>query len=46
MTGKRLDFTHAIKHLSFGNDATMKVIQSKYGEKFSFDLDGTNIDQG
>lgn len=45
MNGRQLDFTHTINHLSFGNDTQMKQIQSKYDEKFTFDLDGTHIDQ-
>ncbi len=45
MGGRQLDFTHTVKHLSFGNDTQMKQIQSKYGEKFVFDMDGHHIDQ-
>ena len=44
MTGHRLDFSHTINHLSFGNDTQMKQIQSKYDEKFNFDLDNLHID--
>ena len=45
MGGRQLDFTHTVKHLSFGNDTQMKQIQTKYGEKFVFDMDGHHIDQ-
>jgi len=45
MTGKRLDFSHTINHLSFGNDTQMKQIQKKYSEKFNFDLDGRQVRQ-
>lgn len=45
MGGRRLDFTHTIKHLSFGDDDVMKTIEAKFGDKFQFDLDGTKIDQ-
>ena len=44
MTGHRLDFSHTINHLSFGNDTQMKQIQNKYDEKFNFDLDNLHID--
>ena len=43
MMGHRLDFTHTINHLSFGNDTQMQQIQAKFGEKFVFDLDGHHI---
>jgi hypothetical protein len=45
MQGKRLDFSHTVNHLSFGNDTQMKQIQRKFGEKFVFDLDGHKINQ-
>lgn len=45
MTGRSLDFTHTINHLSFGNDIMMKDIQQKFGDKFYFDIDGSTIDQ-
>lgn len=44
MTGFRLDFSHTINHLSFGNDTQMKQIKSKYDETFNFDLDNLHID--
>ena len=46
MNGRPLDFSHTINHLSFGNDTQMKMIQNRYGEKFTFDLDGIRVDQG
>lgn len=45
MSGKRLDFTHIIHHLSFGDDAQMDHIKEKFGDTFSFDLDNTYINQ-
>jgi hypothetical protein len=45
MVGKRLDFSHKVSHLSFGNDAQMKQIYAKFGDRFNFDMDGTDIDQ-
>lgn len=45
MNGRRLDFSHTINHLSFGNVTQMKQIQKKYDEKFAFDLDSTNVQQ-
>ena len=45
MTGHSLDFSHTVNHLSFGNDTQMKQIQSRFGEKFTFDLDGRYINQ-
>lgn len=45
MSGKRLDFSHKIKHLSFGDDQQMKNIEKKFGDQFKFDLDGSEIDQ-
>lgn len=45
MSGKRLDFTHKINHLSFGDDKQMKEITKRFGETFVFDLDGVVIDQ-
>jgi hypothetical protein len=41
MMGKRLDFTHTIHHLSFGDDGQNKEIRKRYDEKFEYDLDGT-----
>lgn len=45
MSGRNLDFSHTINHLSFGNDKAMKQIMNKYNEKMQFDLDGTHIEQ-
>ncbi len=45
MGGKRLDFSHTVNHLSFGNDLMMKQILERYNDKFNYDLDGTSIDQ-
>ena len=45
MQGKRLDFSHTIMHLSFGNDTHMKQIMEKYDEKYIFDLDNTKVSQ-
>ncbi|CDW72632.1 UNKNOWN [Stylonychia lemnae] len=45
MQGRRLDFSHTIQHLSFGNDTDMANIMQKYEEKYTFDLDGTSINQ-
>jgi len=44
MGGKRLDFSHTVNHLSFGNDLMMKQILERYNDKFNYDLDGTSID--
>jgi hypothetical protein len=44
MNGRPLEFSHTINHLSFGNDAQMKQIQQRFGEKFTFDMDGFHID--
>ena len=45
MYGRRLDFSHRINHLSFGDDTQMKAIQNTFGEKFSFDMDNFLINQ-
>ena len=44
MSGKTLDFTHKINHLSFGNMKDMQFIEKNYNEKFKFELDGRFID--
>jgi hypothetical protein len=44
LNGHRLDFSHTINHLSFGDDGKMREIFRKFGDKFVFDLDGTVID--
>jgi hypothetical protein len=45
MSGKSLDFTHKINHLSFGNMQDMQYIEKNYKEKFKFELDGRYIEQ-
>lgn len=45
MNGKRLDFTHKINHLSFGNMKDIEFIQKNYKENFKFELDGRYIEQ-
>jgi hypothetical protein len=45
MTGKRLDFTHTVHNLTFGEHSQMEIMQSKFGEKFEWDMEGVYIDQ-
>jgi|TARA_B110000305_G_C19299905_1_gene568618 hypothetical protein len=45
MSGHKLDFTHKINHLSFGDLNDTKTIERNFNEKFNFELDGRNIDQ-
>lgn len=45
MSGHKLDFTHKINHLSFGNIKDIEHIESNFKEKFKFELDGRYIDQ-
>ena len=44
MAGKKLDFTHKINHLSFGEIKDAKFIEKNFNEKFSYELDGRFID--
>ena len=34
MSGKALDFSHTIHHVSFGDDNMMEQITNKYNDKF------------
>lgn len=45
MNGKKLDFTHKINHLSFGNMKDIEYIEKNYKDKFKFELDGRYIQQ-
>jgi len=44
MSGKKLDFTHKINHLSFGEINDAKFIENNFNEKFNYELDGRFID--
>jgi hypothetical protein len=41
-SGKRINFSHKINKLNFGNEDTGNVIQYKFGESFKGELDGTS----
>lgn len=43
---KRLDFTHKINSLSFGNSKSRKVIQNRFGEDMQGELDGMQVAHG
>ena len=43
--GHKLDFSHKINHLSFGDVSDIKHIESNFNEKFKFELDGRDIPQ-
>lgn len=43
MTGSKLDFSHTIKHISFGNETDMNQIKERYNDNFVFDLDNTTV---
>ena len=45
MAGYKLDFSHTINHLSFGNKQDMAHIEKNFDEKFKFELDGRDIVQ-
>jgi hypothetical protein len=45
MQGHRLDFSHKINHLSFGELKDIKYIENNFNEKFSFELDGRDTPQ-
>lgn len=45
MEGYKIDFTHTINHLSFGDLGDIKTIEKNFNEKFKFELDGRKIDQ-
>jgi hypothetical protein len=44
MEGYKIDFTHTINHLSFGDLGDIKTIEKNFNEKFKFELDGRKID--
>lgn len=44
LTGHRLDFTHKINHLSFGNLGDINHIKNHFGDRFKFELDGRHVD--
>lgn len=45
MTGKSIDFSHKINHLSFGELKDIEHIEKNFNEKFNFELDGRDIPQ-
>jgi len=45
MSGHKMDFTHKINHLSFGELQDIKYIENNFNEKFNFELDGRKTDQ-
>lgn len=45
MQGYKLDFTHKINHLSFGNIKDIEHIEKNFKDKFKFELDGRYIEQ-
>lgn len=44
MSGKFLDFTHNINHLSFGDLKEAEVLEKEYGESTPNELSGTSMD--
>mmetsp|Transcript_11114 Transcript_11114/g.18646 ORF Transcript_11114/g.18646 Transcript_11114/m.18646 type:complete len:237 (+) Transcript_11114:473-1183(+) len=45
MRGLKLDFSHKINHLSFGDLEDVSLIEKNFGEKIKFELDGRDIKQ-
>lgn len=45
MSGHKLDFSHKINHLSFGDLGDIEHIEKNFNEKFKFELDGRDIKQ-
>ena len=45
MRGYKLDFSHKINHLSFGDLDDIKHIENNFDDKFRFELDGRDIPQ-
>lgn len=45
MQGHKLDFSHKINHLSFGDMTDAKHIEEIYNEDFKNELDGRDIPQ-
>ena len=43
--GYAIDFTHKIKHLSFGDINDMAVINKRYGGQITNELTGTEFEQ-
>lgn len=43
---KRLDFTHRVNHLSFGNSNSRDKIQNVYRENMKGELDGKVTNHG
>lgn len=43
--GYKLDFSHKINHLSFGDLGDIDHIEKNFNEKFKFELDGRDIQQ-
>jgi hypothetical protein len=43
MAGHKLDFSHKINHLSFGNMQDVSHIENTFDEKFKFELNGRDI---
>jgi endoplasmic reticulum-Golgi intermediate compartment protein 3 len=41
-SGKRIDFTHKINNISFGDKAAAKIMQSRFSENMRGDLDNTS----
>ena len=45
MAGYKLDFSHKINHLSFGNINNKDYIERNFGDSFKFELDGRDVPQ-
>jgi len=43
MRGHKMDFTHKINHLSFGELNDAKYIADNFKDKFNYELDGRDI---
>ena len=41
-SGKRIDFSHRINKLNFGNEKTAKTIKKKFGDDMKGELDNTS----
>ena len=41
--GGKLDFSHTVHHLSFGDDGMNKELAQRFGENFNNDLDGVRV---
>ena len=45
MSGFKLDFSHKINHLSFGELQDAKYVERNFNEKFKYELDGRDTPQ-